>query len=176
MSSTKKRKSESIAASAAKKAKLDAQAQVVTSILSDASSFELPEDDETIRTMFVRLAQYARGLEEEVMAMRPKERSSEDLAAAAEKLANAAKSGIKKQMTWRPTAKQGRAKWSYDGVCNDPAVFGAMLNLVLPVALLMRLSWVPLFHSYGTLRATSDINITWKPEDGTFKFSGTYGL
>jgi len=29
--------------------------------------------------------------------------------------------------------------------------------------------------SYDVLRLTSDVNIHWKPDDGTFKFSGTYG-
>ena len=32
-------------------------------------------------------------------------------------------------MQWRPTAKDNRAKWSYDGVCADPEVFGALLSL-----------------------------------------------
>ncbi len=30
---------------------------------------------------------------------------------------------------WKPTAKEGRAKCVYEGVCQDAEVFGAMIGL-----------------------------------------------
>jgi hypothetical protein len=47
------------------------------------------------------VAEYARWLEGEVVAMKPKEKSSADITRAAEKLRSACVSGIKKQMTVR---------------------------------------------------------------------------
>ncbi|CAA7258576.1 unnamed protein product [Cyclocybe aegerita] len=182
---TKKRKSDSTAASAAKKAKLDARVQVVTSILSDATGFELPAGDASTRALILQLVQYARDLEQEVAALKPKAKSPQELAAAADKLANAARSGIRKQLTWKPTAKSGTARWLYDGVCNDPEVFGAMLNLGGPPTFKAKKMPKEEFENligdldvairYDTLRINSDVNISWKPADGTFKFSGTYG-
>ncbi|KAF9262957.1 hypothetical protein L218DRAFT_959775 [Marasmius fiardii PR-910] len=37
-------------------------------------------------------------------------------------------------MKWKPSCKTGSSKWSYDGVCNSPAVFGAMPKLGGPPA------------------------------------------
>ena len=36
-------------------------------------------------------------------------------------------------MQWKPTCKEGRAKWSYDGLCGDPEVFAVLLNLREPM-------------------------------------------
>jgi len=98
---TKKRKGDATAPAAAKKAKLAAvaHAETVESILSDAKNFELPESPTATRKMILELAKYARTLEEEVDATKPKALSRAELEAAAEKLANAAKSGIRKQLT-----------------------------------------------------------------------------
>lgn len=41
-------------------------------------------------------------------------------------------------MQWKPACKTGSAKWAYDGVCNDPEVFGAMLNLGGPPTFKMK--------------------------------------
>ena len=99
---TKKRKGDATNTSAAaKRAKLAtaAHAETVESILSDEEYFELPESPTATRKLILGLAQYARTLEEEVEATKPKALSQAELDAAAEKLANAVKSGIRKQLT-----------------------------------------------------------------------------
>ena len=98
---TKKRKSDATTPAAAKKAKLAAvaHAETVESILSDVKNFELPDSPTATRKMILELAKYARTLEEEVDATKPKALSRAELEAAAEKLAKAAKSGIRKQLT-----------------------------------------------------------------------------
>jgi len=90
----------------------------------------------------------------------------------------------------------------YDGVCSDPEVFGTLLELSGPpmfktkkmpkgefenligdldVSIRCVFSYVDCddflmsVSSYDVLRLTSDVNIHWKPDDGTLKFSGTYG-
>jgi hypothetical protein len=99
---TKKRKGDAtITPAAAKKAKLAAaaHAEIVENILSDEKNFDLPDSTSATRKMILGLAQYARTLEEEVVASKPKALSQAELEAAAEKLANAVKSGIRKQLT-----------------------------------------------------------------------------
>ncbi|KIM46485.1 hypothetical protein M413DRAFT_441573 [Hebeloma cylindrosporum] len=184
---TKKRKSDATVTAAGKKAKLAAvaHAETVESILSDVKNFELPDSPTATRKMILELAQYARSLEEEVDATKPKALSPAELAAAAAKLANAVRSGIRKQLTWKPSAKTGSARWTYDGVCPDPEVFGAMLNLGGPPKFKATKMAADEFQNligdldvsirYDVLRATSDVNIQWKPDQGTFKFSGSYG-
>ena len=67
---------------------------------SDATNYEIPDDDAEIRDTIIKLAQYVRSLEEEISASKPKEMSLQQLAAAATKIASAACSrGIKKQMS-----------------------------------------------------------------------------
>lgn len=73
--------------------------KLVQSIIDDPKDFELPPTDEAIREALVQLAGYARGLEEELVSLRPKEKSDDELQEAADKLAAAAISGIKKQCT-----------------------------------------------------------------------------
>ena len=99
---TKKRKADATnAPAAAKKAKLAAaaHAEIVESILSDEKNFELSDSIIATRKMILGLAQYARSLEEELDATKPKALSQAELEVAAEKLANAVKSGIRKQLT-----------------------------------------------------------------------------
>ena len=98
---TKKRKGDATAPAAAKKAKLTAaaHAETVENILSDVINFELPDSATGTRKMILGLAQYARTLEEEVDVTKPKALSRAELEAAAEKLANAVRSGIRKQLT-----------------------------------------------------------------------------
>jgi len=110
----------------------------------------------------------------------------EELDQAAQKLAKAAVSGIKKQMNWRPSCKTGTAKFNYDGVCADPAVFGHMLALGGPPTFKMKKFPIEEFENligdldssarYSTLHVKSDVNVRWNPETGEFKFSGTYGV
>ncbi|KAF8914309.1 hypothetical protein CPB84DRAFT_1758937 [Gymnopilus junonius] len=41
-------------------------------------------------------------------------------------------------MTWKPSCKMGSAKWLYDGVCSDPAMFGKMIGLDGPPTFKMK--------------------------------------
>ncbi|EGO27747.1 hypothetical protein SERLADRAFT_461718 [Serpula lacrymans var. lacrymans S7.9] len=88
-------------------------------------------------------------------------------------------------MTWKPSRKAGTAKWLYDGVCTDPAVFGALLRLDGPPTLKMHKMETSKFEEligdlsssarYSTLCVTSShVNIRWT-DAGEFKFSGSYG-
>ena len=99
---TKKRKGDATNTSAAsKRAKLTAaaHAETVVNILSDEKNFELPDSPSATRKFILGLAQYARTLEEEVDASKPKVLTRAELEAAAQKLANAVRSGIRKQLT-----------------------------------------------------------------------------
>ncbi|KAJ7195355.1 hypothetical protein GGX14DRAFT_475144 [Mycena pura] len=132
-----------------------------------------------------RLAEYVRWLEREVAATKPKQKSSEDIRAAADKLCNACVSGIKKQMAWKPSCKTGGAKWSYDGVCADPTVFGAMLRLVAAPKWKMHKYTAEEFQDvmgdisssarYDDLRLMGNVTVRYQPDEGTFKMSGSYG-
>ncbi|KAJ7689009.1 hypothetical protein B0H17DRAFT_937852 [Mycena rosella] len=131
------------------------------------------------------VAEYTRWLEGELAATKPKEKSLEEIQAAAEKLRNACVSGIKKQMAWKPTCKTGGAKWSYDGVCADPIIFGSMLNLDAAPKWKMHKYTVPEFEAfmgsieasvrYDTLELCGNVNVRYQPDEGTFKMSGSYG-
>ncbi|KAG7088075.1 hypothetical protein E1B28_012106 [Marasmius oreades] len=182
-STSRKRKSDSDAPTdtSAKKARL-----MVDAILADASNYPIPADDADARDSFIVLAKYARSLEEMVSGSKPKELSPEELEAAAEKLRVAARSGIKKQMTWKPSCKTGGSKWTYDGVCNNPAVFGTMLRLGGPPTFKTKKLTADEFQNimgviqgharYNTLYMRGNVNIQWKADEGTFKFSGTHGV
>ncbi|KAF7335789.1 hypothetical protein MVEN_02234900 [Mycena venus] len=145
----------------------------------------LEDDEVTMSASEARaLAEYARWLEGEVSATKPKEKSPEEISSAAEKLRSACVSGIKKQMTWKPSCKNGGAKWSYDGVCTDPAVFGSLLNLSAPPKWKMQKYTVPEFEAfmgsidvsvrYDSLELVGNVTVRY-PADGTFKMSGSYG-
>lgn len=150
MSSTK-RKSDAKTTAAAKKARLahSVAKENIESIVNDPDNFLIPESTKAIQKLLLEVALYARSIEEEIQASKPKVKTKEELKAAAEKLRNAARSGIRKQMTvscyfthnhhtrrltspsmqWKLSCKTGSAKWVYDGVCADPAIFGAFLGL-----------------------------------------------
>ncbi|KAJ7209020.1 hypothetical protein B0H12DRAFT_1062211 [Mycena haematopus] len=146
----------------------------------------LDGDDITISASEARtVVEYVRWLEEEVAGLKPKEKSLEEINNAAEKLRSACVSGIKKQMAWKPTCKTGGAKWSYDGVCSDPAVFGALLDLSAPPKWKMHKYTVPEFEAfmgsidasvrYDTLELVANVTVRYQPDEGTFKMSGSYG-
>jgi hypothetical protein len=97
---TKKRKTDASTSNAKKKARggvtdHEYAKTLVTDIL--ANRYVLPEDDDTIKQHLINLASYTRSLEQIV----PKEKSKHELEAAAEKLADACNSGIRKQMQVR---------------------------------------------------------------------------
>ncbi|KAK6996694.1 hypothetical protein R3P38DRAFT_3070047 [Favolaschia claudopus] len=146
----------------------------------------LEGDDVAVTASEARsLAEYARWLEGEVAATKPKAKSAEDINRAAEKLRSACVSGIKKQMTWKPSCKTGGAKWSYDGVCPDPAVFGSLVNLSAPPKWKMQKYTVPEFEAfmgsieasvrYDSLELMGNVTVRYQAEEGTFKMSGSYG-
>ncbi|KAG7447511.1 uncharacterized protein BT62DRAFT_930524 [Guyanagaster necrorhizus] len=89
--------------------------KVTAGILTDSKNYPVPEDPEGSCAAFVELAQYAPSLEEEIAGRKPKERTPKQVNAAAEKLKSAARSGIKKQVTWKTSCKTGSSKWMYDG-------------------------------------------------------------
>jgi hypothetical protein len=91
MPAAPKRKATTVTGAASKKAKLDTAAiELVQSILDDPKEFELPATDKAAREALVQLAGYARGLEQGVVSLRPKEKSDDELQEAADKLAAAA--------------------------------------------------------------------------------------
>ncbi|KAI0765052.1 hypothetical protein C8Q74DRAFT_1164867, partial [Fomes fomentarius] len=175
---------------------------LVNSILANPKGYPISGNEEVVRKSLVNLASYARSLEQQLaggsaaaptagtskaaaaVVARPA-KSQAELEAAAEKLRKAAVSGIKKQMSWKPSCKTGSAKWSYDGICSDSEVFGVLMNLGGPPTFKMKKFSVEEFEKclggisasvrYDTLYITSkEVTVRWS-ETGEFKFSGSYG-
>ncbi|KAI0360756.1 hypothetical protein OH77DRAFT_1392785 [Trametes cingulata] len=178
---------------------------LVDSILADPKSHPICANQELVRNSLVELATYARSLEQQLSARaapapaapsassappaeqgaRPRAKSPEEIKAEAEKIRRAAQSGIIKQMGWKPTCREGRSKWSYDGFCPDPEVFGALLGLGGPPKFRSRkfdrdefqrhIGQIEGSVRYATLYITSSqVTVQWS-ETGEFKFSGLYG-
>ncbi|KAL1941659.1 hypothetical protein VTO73DRAFT_7098 [Trametes versicolor] len=171
---------------------------LVNSILANPKGYPISGNEEVVRKSLVELAKYARSLEEQVAdagapvagsskaaaAAKPA-KSPAELEAAADKIRRAAQSGIKKQMTWKPSCKTGSAKFSYDGICPDPEVFGALIGLGGPPKFKMKKFSTDEFQKlvgpvegsvrYDTLHITSsEVTVRWS-DSGEFKFSGSYG-
>ncbi|EIW55792.1 uncharacterized protein TRAVEDRAFT_152343 [Trametes versicolor FP-101664 SS1] len=171
---------------------------LVNSILANPKGYPISGNEEVVRKSLVELAKYARSLEEQVAdagapvagsskaaaAAKPA-KSPAELEAAADKIRRAAQSGIKKQMTWKPSCKTGSAKFSYDGICPDPEVFGALMGLGGPPKFKMKKFSTDEFQKlvgpvegsvrYDTLHITSsEVTVRWS-DSGEFKFSGSYG-
>ncbi|KAF8267205.1 hypothetical protein EI94DRAFT_1731093 [Lactarius quietus] len=115
-----------------------------------------------------------------------KQKTKAELEDAADKIRWAAVSGITKQMTWKPSCKTNSAKWSYDGLCADPDVFGVLMGLDGPPTWKIKklpketfddlLGGVSTSVRYDTLNITgTNVNVRYYPDSGEFKFSGTYG-
>ncbi|KAJ7783976.1 hypothetical protein DFH07DRAFT_789742 [Mycena maculata] len=172
-----KRKSDASASggSRAKKAKTAPN----FSVAKDLVDTLLEDDDAKVTGANVRR------LEGEVAATKPKEKSKEEIDAAAEKLCGMCVSGIKKQMAWKPSCKTGGARWAYNGVCVDPLVFGALFHLAGPPKRKAQKYTVPEFEvfmgsidasvRYDTLEMVGNINMRYQAAEGTFKMSGSYG-
>ncbi|KAH9896785.1 hypothetical protein C8Q73DRAFT_757262 [Cubamyces lactineus] len=167
---------------------------LVNSILANPKEYPISASEDVVRKSLVTLATYARSLEQQLavapvtgsstQVARPA-KSPAELEAAVEKIRRAAQSGIKKQMSWKPSCKTGSAKWSYDGICPDPEVFGALMGLGGPPTFKMKKFSVDQFQSlvgpiegsvrYDTLYITGkEVTVRWS-DTGEFKFSGTYG-
>ncbi|KAI0371868.1 hypothetical protein BV20DRAFT_1015858 [Pilatotrama ljubarskyi] len=206
--SSSKRKADESAPAPAKKARGNAAhaatVALVNSILANPKSYPISGDEQVVRKSLVDLATYARTLEQQVAALTgpaaPVASSSKavaqaapakpaktqaELEEAAEKIRRAAQSGIKKQMTWKPSCKTGSAKWSYDGICPVPEVFGALMGLGGPPKFKMKKISTDEFQRlvgpiqgsvrYDTLYITSnEVTVRWS-DTGEFKFSGSYG-
>ncbi|KZS96896.1 hypothetical protein SISNIDRAFT_450650 [Sistotremastrum niveocremeum HHB9708] len=159
---------------------------VIQGILDNGSvdKVTVPEDDEDVREWLWRMAQYARSLEQGA-GIKPA-KSPEEIGAAAEKLTTTVRRGIEKQMNWKPSCKTGSAKFSYDGVCPDPDVFGAMLGLDgKPTWKAKKFEATEFSDLMGGIQASvrydnlyitsKEVNAKWNPDTGEFKFSGSYG-
>jgi len=153
--------------------------ELAASINASPETFDLPDDDDDVRRALVSLAAYAKTLE-------PAEKSSSQIATEVDRLRRTAVSGIKKQMTWKPSCKTGSAKWTYDGICPDPVVFGALFKLDDKPTWKMKKYTADEFENflgdslqtsvrYDYLGLKSDVNVRWNESAGEFKFSGSYG-
>jgi hypothetical protein len=101
--STKKRKAEASSSSSKKARTTNANASaqsLVAAILADSKAYPVSDDATIVRQSLVELAQYARALEQEVASGsgKPAPKAKEQIEAAADKIRNAARSGIRKQM------------------------------------------------------------------------------
>ncbi|KAI8986871.1 hypothetical protein BD414DRAFT_461329 [Trametes punicea] len=178
-----------------------AAAALVDAVLANPVAYPVPASEDAVRQSLLGLASYARALEQQVatlsgaasqvsvassggQVMAPA-KSQEELASTAERIRRAAQSGIKQQMKWRPSCKTGSAKWTYDGICPHPEVFGVLMGLGGPPTFKMKKFPVEEFEKligpcrgsarYATLYITgNDVNVRWY-DTGEFKFSGTYG-
>lgn len=168
--------------------------QLVQAIITNPNGFAVPSDQAAMRAQFVLIAQYASALSAGEAAGAEgtrivKAMSEDELEAAAAKLAKAALSQIKKQMVWKPSCKGGSAKWMYQGVAPDPAIFQCFMQLPEPpkykatkITLeqlydILDTNYIETSIRYGSLRITSpNINVKWNKESGEFSLSGTYGL
>ncbi|KAG8998944.1 hypothetical protein FRB90_012189 [Tulasnella sp. 427] len=159
--------------------------QLVQAIVGNPNGFVLPPDQAAIRGQLVLIAQYASALSVGDAAGAEgtrivKAMSEDKLDEAADKLARAALSQIKKQMVWKPSCKAGNAKWMYQ------AVFQRFMQLPeLPKYKAAKITLEQLYNildtryietsiRYGSLRITSpNINVKWNKDSGEFSLSGT---
>ncbi len=124
--------------------------------------------------------------------------SPEATKAQAEKVAAVALKQIRAQMKWKPSCKQGSAKWGYDGLC-APEVFKCLLaahlkpkELAAPLkdVVTKRLTveefrtafnagWGDLSAPirYGSLSVTGEnVTLRYTCETGELRITGSYGL
>ncbi|KAG9123659.1 hypothetical protein FRC07_014366 [Ceratobasidium sp. 392] len=160
--------------------------------LASPNSFTVPTDEAGVRALVLSIAEYAKSLEGSVAVagssgqQGPPPKTAAQIASEAARIADMVNRGITKQMSWKPTCKQGRASYAFDGVCPDPRVFGAMLKLDGPPTFKAKKFSVTEFENcvghisasarYSYLSLTSDINVRWNPETGEFKMGGKYGV
>ncbi|KAJ7059593.1 hypothetical protein C8F01DRAFT_1370487 [Mycena amicta] len=163
------------------KADFTAAKELVDEILEDDAEDGVGASDAKL------LAEYIRALEDEIAAGsgQPKGKSSSEIKDAASKLRAACVSGIKKQMSWKPSCKTGSAKWSYDGVCTDPLVFARMLGLDSPPPWKMHkysaedfekvMGSIESSSRYDDLVIMQNVTVRYAEKESTFKMSGAYG-
>ncbi|CAE6441825.1 unnamed protein product [Rhizoctonia solani] len=106
----------------------------VESVLASPASFDLPEDEEEIREMITTIVRYTKSLQESVSVASltggdaPPLKTPEQIQAEVTVLKGLIKRGIEKLMCWKPTCKEGRTKFAFEGVCSDPRVFGTVFG------------------------------------------------
>ena len=180
---TRKRKSDTATTTTAKKAKVvdySVTEGLIDEIIARKGDMDIDAGEA------LSIAEYAKYMKETAAALKPVEKSAEQVQEAAAKLKGAAASGIKKQMKWRPSCKTSGAAWSYDGVCADATVFGAILNIDGPPTFKMKKYTVDEFQGfvgyisasamYNSMDLLGNVNVRWDAAEGTFKFSGKYGV
>ncbi|KAI0032380.1 hypothetical protein K488DRAFT_78520 [Vararia minispora EC-137] len=151
--------------------------ELVATVIANPDAYT----DGELGSKLVLLARYARSLE----GAKAK-KGEQELAAETERIRKAAHSGIKAQMKWRPSCKQGGARWVYDGFCPDPDVFGRLLGLDGPPTFKMKkfsaaefgnhMGHIVASARYNEMRIKNDVNIRYNAETGEYKFSGSYGV
>jgi len=167
-----------------------ANSQLASLVLANGVEF-YEEEQADAADAVVKLAVYVKELEAALAEAKSSEgvpakrKTRAELEAAADKIAKAAVSGIKKQMSWKPSCKTNSAKWSYDGLCTDAEVFGILLGLDGPVTWKMKkftkeefenaLGSIEASVRYDTLCITGNVNVRYNSDSSEFKFSGTYG-
>jgi hypothetical protein len=96
--------------------------------------------------------------------------------------------GLKIQMKWKPSCKRGTARFSYEGVCDEPT-FRAFMKLGDKDKTKGKRTTAEEFEDnmlggdrisasirYGCLYARGNISVTFIASDGIIKVSGGYGL
>jgi len=192
---TKTKKAKAASDTSSNSGILDKELSGIASSLVDqgVAYFTDSEDQPEGIDVAIQLARYIEKLEAALAEAKSsggppgaKRKTRAELEADAEKIRRAAVSGIKKQMTWKPTCKTNTAKWSYDGLCADPEVFGILLGLDGPPTWKMKkipkdtfedlLGGISASVRYDTLNLTgTDVSVRYNHDSGEFKFSGMYG-
>ncbi|EUC63138.1 hypothetical protein RSOL_480490 [Rhizoctonia solani AG-3 Rhs1AP] len=188
-----KRKS-TAGASTSKRAKTDPFANTkdtIQTILASPETFSLPSGDSEYRQLVVSIAQYAKSLEGSISVAgssskaAPPPKTAEQISAEAERVISQIDRGISKLMTWKTSCKTGSAKYSYDGICVDPRVFGKVLGLDGPPNFKMKKYTKEEFEvligciskeiRFDTLYLAGPVNVRYNPDTGEFKITGSYG-
>ncbi|KAG8714702.1 hypothetical protein FRC09_017340 [Ceratobasidium sp. 395] len=165
--------------------------KIIRKATNAPNSFAVPRDEDGVRSWVLSVVEYAKSLEGSVavagssgqLGSPPK--TAQQITAEAERIAQAVNAGICRQMPWKSTCTDGRAKYEYDGVCPDPRVFGAMLGLDGPPKFATKKFTVDEFEDlfgyvrskvqYDTLGLKSDISLKWDETTGEFNLRGKYG-
>ncbi|KAJ3062548.1 hypothetical protein HK102_008730, partial [Quaeritorhiza haematococci] len=113
----------------------------------------------------------------------PPRKTPEQIQTEVARLRSIALKQIKAQFKWKPSCKTGGAKWSYQGICDDPVVFAAMVgeettkggSLKWKRKKITNERFEELFGSasvgirYGCLNLTKEnVNIGWAADSGEF--------
>ncbi|KAL5487571.1 hypothetical protein ACEPAI_5679 [Sanghuangporus weigelae] len=186
-----------------KKAKIDASLHtsakaILAAVDSGFENSELELDDEkAVRKAFAEIANYVASLENEVKELKKAnatvgasnvQKSPEQITQEADRLLDTVVRGIKKLLVWRPSCKFNTAKFAYDGICTDPLVFGAMLNMDGPPSFKQKRMLGAEFEDlikqditgsarYNDLYISKQfVTIRYNAETGEFKISGSYGI